>query len=265
MSYQVVDAVGITSIAAIIRQSGLQKISIIKYGSAKGTLPVFEDDDSKTNDKIVKGFQDWANNILLGNQYNDTVYELLLYNEPMALDDDDDENAEPKNRKRGHSKANKMKFNFQLFRPGPNDRNEPQKNVTPQSNLTPENLSDLINSEIMKNTLLQRLAQIESSIDELYELYEGIEEGKNEVNGTTKQMDYLDKLLNLLSPQADKNAVMLNGTPNDPKTAKDNINKAIQILYKHDKSIDLHLLKLANLAETNKPLFAQIVDTLEKM
>lgn len=263
MSYQVVDAVGVASIAAIIKQSGLQKISIVKYGSAKGVLPVFEDNDSKTNDRIVKGFTDWANNILLGNQYNDTVYEVVLYNEPPEEEPDED-TGEKKTIKRGYYRANKMKFNFQLFRSGQPNQQQNERVSGHADPYTPEKLSELVNNEILKNELLRRLTAVENDVNELFDMIADIQE--NDVSGTeeNKTNQYLDKLINLMNGKTGKSA-QVNGTGNEPEKVKENINKAIKILYKHDKQIDVHLLKLANLAETNTLLFNQIVESLEKM
>ena len=181
MSYQVVDAVGVASIAAIIKQSGLQKISIVKYGSAKGVLPVFEDNDSKTNDRIVKGFTDWANNILLGNQYNDTVYEVVLYNEPPEEEPDED-TGEKKTIKRGYYRANKMKFNFQLFRSGQPNQQQNERVSGHADPYTPEKLSELVNNEILKNELLRRLTAVENDVNELFDMIADIQE--NDVSGT---------------------------------------------------------------------------------
>jgi hypothetical protein len=287
MSYELVDAIGVQSIAAMIKLSNLQKISISKYASGKTAIPVYEDNDSKTNDRIVKAFTDWATNILHGNPYNDTVYEVLLYNEPLQEEPDeaDEKEKEKVKVKRGYSRANKMRFCIQLYRPGTApgvekviEKVEACKQIN--EGLKPEQISDIVKTMLMENEVMRRLTlveielrgvheRIDEVIDEIEELSEDLEEINGAgVNGThvDNERHYFDKMIDLLNVKAAGDTKLAGTeTENEPSVVKANINKAIAILYKHDKKIDQHLLKLANLAETKPELFTQVIAQLEKM
>jgi hypothetical protein len=70
-------------------------------------------------------------------------------------------------------------------------------------------------------------------------------------------------LVNLFKNQVNPS---LNGveTP-ELSTQKDNINKAIKILYKNNKNLDTDLLKLAELSETKPDTFNMLLSTLRGM
>lgn len=57
---------------------------------------------------------------------------------------------------------------------------------------------------------------------------------------------------------------VLNGTE-EQGTRTENINKAIKLLYKHDKQLDTDLLKLAEIAETKTETFNMLISTLRNM
>lgn len=253
MNYQFVDSVGIHATASIIKQSGLQKLSIQKYGAAKGSLPVFEDVSSKTNDRVVKSFTDWAGTILQGNPYNDTVYEAVLFNEV----DNDDEETEGAPVKRGYAKRNKMKFAFQLFRAG---QGESKQEVTGQP-MSNEATIQALYQKLKDDEVLKRLEALEKRLDE----YEEEEEEEAQAGGVSEQsMATIEKFIGLLSQKNTKQQV--NGTDErDTKEVTANINKAVKILWQYDKQLDKHLLKLANMAENNNALFNQVISQLDLM
>lgn len=257
MSYQFADSVGIQPTANIIRQSGLTKILVFKYGSSPGSLPVFEDSQSKTNDRIVKAFTDWASTILQGNPYNDTVYEVFLFNEVET-----EEGEQGTGTKRGYSKRNKTKFNFQLFRSGMGENK-----TEPTIQGTNEQQIEAIYQRLRDDKILSRLDEIDKRVTELEESLDGDEEEEETGSAIAdRQFATIEKFIGLL--QKDKSNVTVNGTEEkttDTKEITANINKAVKILYQHDKSLDKHLLKLANLAENNKILFDQVIMQLDKL
>ena len=70
-------------------------------------------------------------------------------------------------------------------------------------------------------------------------------------------------LVNLFKQQQNPS---LNGIePVDINIQKENINKAIKILYKNNKQLDTDLLKLAELSETKKDTFDMLLQTLRNM
>lgn len=260
-NYQFVDCVGVHSIANIIRQSGLVKMSIQKYGMPRGTMPIFEDLQSKTNDRIVKCFTDWANTIQQGNPYNDTVYELTLFND-VDLDPEQDESEA----KKGYGKKNKMRFAFQLFRAGSNQH---ENKVTGAGSGAGSGVEigqlEILIAKLIDEKINKRFAEIEERIEDIEADIDEIGEIGEQDNGKNEQM--LDRLLGILdkstaTKKTPANAT-INGIERDKKEVLENINKAVKILYKHDPELDLHLLKLADLAENNKPVFNTVISKLD--
>jgi hypothetical protein len=253
MSYQFVDSVGIHATASIIKQSGLQKLSIQKYGAAKHSLPVYEDVNSKTNDRIVKSFTDWASTILQGNPFNDTVYEALLFNEVENFDEEETEGAPVK---RGYSKRNKMKFCFQLFRAGQGDT----KSEVSGQNMSSEATIQALYQKLKDDEVLKRLEALEKRLDE----YEETEEEEQTGAISDQNIATIEKFIGLLS-QKNTNTQVNGIEERDKNEVTANINKAVKILWQYDKNLDRHLLKLANMAENNNALFNQVISQLDLM
>lgn len=60
------------------------------------------------------------------------------------------------------------------------------------------------------------------------------------------------------------NKAIINGIDAN-QTKKDNLNKAIKILYKYDNQLDIDLLKLSELAETKTETFNMLINSLRTM
>jgi hypothetical protein len=88
------------------------------------------------------------------------------------------------------------------------------------------------------------------------------EEEDNSVAGI--QPDQIAQIMGLVNMFKNSSPAILNGTE-EQGTRTENINKAIKILYKHDKSLDTDLLKLAEIAETKTETFKMLINTLRSM
>jgi len=274
-----IDVVGISSVANLVQQSDLTKFIIYREGSGKGSVPVFENIVGDSNAKAKESFLNWANNIVSTNPNNTTIYEMFLFDE-RALEDEDEEEkeiTEGARKKISKRKSNKIRFRFQLatqnFMQGIN-------NAPPAGDyVTRSDMATLLNEALAKaeekranNEILQRLEALENDDDEdqdqdnaaagdtlgrvekLFERFEGLGSF-----GKKKPAEAIAEA----KPEA------VNGIEEISKKVgrdvKANINKAITKLYKHDKDLDLDLLKLAELAENDNAQFTMFVTALRKM
>jgi hypothetical protein len=102
--------------------------------------------------------------------------------------------------------------------------------------------------------LRQRFAEMDADDEE--------EEPNNSVAGI--QPEQIAQIMGLVNMFKGGAPAVLNGTE-EQGTRTENINKAIKLLYKHDKQLDTDLLKLAEIAETKTETFNMLISTLRSM
>lgn len=247
------DVQGSQAIASLIEQSGLTKFAIFKTGAGKNSAPVFEFiKPTATNKQCKEAFLQWSNNILYGGN-NSNVYELLLFNDIDIVEENENEVIQ-----RSKKKSNKLRFSFMLS--APNERGLGVLNgAHGEDKQTTAELIRLSISNAMadrdKLELLQKVIALEKRFDEEEE---ELGESPNSKLLTTLGSFLLTKLGATTPAEKD----VLNGVP-DEKT--ENINRAIRILWKHDKTLDSDLLKLSALAENNSSQFNFLLQALRNL
>lgn len=265
MNSQIVDLIGVKAITLLIQQANLTKFIIQKYGSPKGTLPVFESLDNKTVDKAVTSFSHWANIVLMGNPNNETIYEINLFNEENFDPDNDEEITTPK-LKVGKSKKDKIKFNFMLCSLGErvNGSSRESSGTSSPGSLNIDQVKDIISQSIKTHLEREEREELMDRIGTLEETLLQIAEQKAEVP-ETDPIDRISKIIDkigLMNMQKGNNTAVVNG---DPGTRKEMLLNAINELQKVDPNLPEHLDKLKTIAVTDPAQFKQFLKILETL
>lgn len=256
---QDIDVQGTSSVASLIEQSGLTKFCIYKTGSGKHASPVFEYINPKaTNKDARRTFIEWANNILQGGA-NSNAYDLLLFND-IEIKEEGEENETIQRTKK---KSNKLRFSFVL-----SQAQERGLGVLNGAEGDPKSIGELIRLSISnalaerdKTDLVKKIESLEARLDEQEQ--EGDEVGDSAQDKLMQGLGAL--LLSKLGGGAVKPAEeTLNGAP-DMNTKMENINKAVKILWRHDKDLDSDLLKLSAVAEGNPAQFNFLLNALRNL
>lgn len=254
-----VDVIGLENVISYIQATKLSKFVIQRAGSNAQAIPIFECIDSDSNANAINEFTKWASVM-----NNATPYKITLFDFAEIITDASGQTKVQKSK----NKSGKTEILFVINAAG-------QVNQANQSTITPsmgnggfdlQSLrADIIN-EISKKqeesailteikALKQRFAELDAEEEEEEE-----EEETNAMGGVdASQLGQIMTLVNMLKGQSKP------ATINGIDEQRDNINKAIKILYKHDKSLDTDLLKLAEIAETKPDMFKTLISTLRSM
>jgi hypothetical protein len=282
-----VEYLGIEAVANAIQQSKLTKMVIVRVSDGKRSVPVFENLHCDSNGKLVESFKKWAYNILQSNPTNNTTYEILLGNE-KSLDTSDEEAQEfaseeyrPKLKTSGRG-VSKMRFLFQLSNGNPYI-NAPQLQSLNGNYVSKDEISNIVAEALAKQAEKDKQDKLLKRIDELEQIINGENEDYEEdenIDKVDRIMDRGERILDRLENWGKKKKVVeekkevekaeaVNGVSDISKATgrdiKANINKAITTLYKHNKDLDLDLLKLAEIAEKNALYFKTMIKSLREL
>ena len=245
------DIIGLNKILDCIKGSGFTKLAVYRYPQNSGNIPVFEKLNAKTNHELVKDFNEWGKNI-----DNSVVYEINLFDDVLVSFD---ENGQEK-LKRNNAKNGKAKFFIQFKK----DNNNSYSNGS--SNTDMATIVGLVSENLRKsqedNLILKELAELKTKIT----IMEEDEDEEEETGLAGLKAENIGQFISALQ--------MLSGNNSQPTTSvingvieekKENIKKAIGILYKYDPDLDQDLLKLSSLAENNNATFKMLLTTLRNM
>lgn len=248
------DLVGADAVADFIRHSKMQFFYIHRYPSQPGTIPVYESMANVNAAQAANDFLQWA---AIANRKNQNVipYVITIANHRS----DDDKSEDIKDIKR--AKRNKVRASF-IFN-APKDQisevinDNPVQFIQPSANgYSREDIDRMIKDATERATLKvenERLKrELEDALDELDEL----EENDTSVNQN------VNKLLGMAMAESSKKKepASIAGTP-DEKIIR--LNKAVKILMKHDNELDVHLMKLADIAENQNSKFQMLIGMLD--
>ena len=252
-----VDYTGIDSVKAVIKQTGLNRFIIYKYGDSRNKMPVLNfSDNTGSFEKAISYFDVWAKHAT-----NNNPYEMLLFK--GDADKLDDEN--------NSKKKDCIKFSFRLS--GANAMNgtygyESSSNI----GLIMENATLKAQQQVNDLKHQMQLDEIKREIKELKEEQEDDDSDELEALGKN---NWIGALVEHLLPK--KAVPAINGpeeeTQAQTKTKQaqlttaqvENIKKAISILSKYDNEIDTDLLKLAAIAQQKPDTFKMLLGTLRNM
>lgn len=246
------DIIGLNKILDCIKGSNFTKLAVYRYPQNSGNIPVFEKLNAKSNHELVRDFNDWGKNI-----DNSVIYEINLFDDVSVTFDD---NGQEK-LKRSASKTGKAKFYIQ-FKKDTNSNNYNSNG----SNTDMATIVGLVSENLRKsqedNLILKELAELKSKIT-IMEDDEEEEEEKGLAGLNPQSIGQIISAIQMLSGnQSAPTTSVINGVLDDKK---ENIKKAINILYKYDPDLDQDLLKLSSLAENNNSTFKMLLTTLRNM
>jgi hypothetical protein len=259
---QNIDIVGIENVQKYIKASKLSKFTISRANTNGSYLSVFECLNSNNNETAVNEFTRWAEII-----NNSMPYKIVLFDFAEVTTDDYGNDKI----KKAKGKSGKMESIFIINQTHSYVNNQqPTKELNMGFDLQAMR-NDIIN-EISKkqeeNAILTEIRNLSQRLNNLESEEEEEEEEKPNIAGVNmEQIGQIMGLLNMFKPT--NTPPVINGTEtqsDEQKTVfKDNLNKAIKVLYKHDKQLDVDLLKLSEIAENKPDTFNMLISTLRSM
>jgi hypothetical protein len=245
------DIIGLNKILDCIKGSNFTKLAVYRYPQNSGNIPVFEKLNAKSNHELVKDFNDWGKNI-----DNSVIYEINLFDDVSVTFDD---NGQEK-LKRTASKTGKAKFYIQFKKDNNNSYNN-----NGSSNTDMATIVGLVSENLRKsqedNLILKELAELKNKITIIEEEEEEEPTGLGALNPQSIGQ-FIQAFQMLSGNNAPPTTTVINGVMDEKK---ENIKKAIGILYKYDPDLDQDLLKLSSLAENNNATFKMLLTTLRNM
>jgi len=256
-----VDIIGIENICKYIEATKYSKFTISKYSNTTNGnyISVFDLHDSSSNENAVNVFRNWCEFM-----NNNLPYKIICFDD---MEITTDANGNEKKIKKGN-KTGKSSITFSLGQ-GQNNNftsaNGKEQEINNSFDLVAfrkEIIKDIY-EEREKNEILEEIKRLNAKFAEIEEEEEEEEKPQGIAGIDANQLTQIMGLVNLFKNQVNPS---LNGVEApDISTQKDNINKAIKILYKNNKNLDTDLLKLAELSETKPDTFNMLLSTLRNM
>ena len=253
------DYIGIENVAKAIELSKLTKFTISRANANGHYTPIFDCLDSDSNTTAVDQFNEIAKIL------NPSIpYKITLFDFAEVLED---ENGNKKINK-GRNNTKKNFFTFILSSSAQIQTNSQQPNNFSgfdMASMRAELIKD-ISKQQEENIILKEITELKKRFAELdEEEEEEEEENNNGLGGIDKaQLAQIVGLINMFKPN--NQPPTINGADeNSQTTFKNNINKAIKTLYKHNKNLDTDLLKLSEIAENKPDTFNMLISTLRTM
>jgi hypothetical protein len=258
-----IDIIGIDNVQKYIKASKLTKFTISRANNNGSYLSVFECLNSSNNETAVNEFTKWAEII-----NNSMPYKIVLFDFAEITTDDLGNDKV----KKAKGKSGKMESIFIINQShGFVNNQQPTKENNMGFDLQAMR-NDIIN-EISKkqeeNIILTEIRNLSQRLNTLeQEPEEEEEEEKPNIAGVNmEQIGQIMGLLNMFKPTT--TPPVINGTEVQSEERKsvfkDNLNKAIKVLYKYDTQLDLDLLKLSEIAENKPETFNMLISTLRSM
>jgi hypothetical protein len=192
---------------------------------------------------------------------NNVPYKLLVYDfAEISINED----GSKKIKKTG-DRSGKMESIFILNNTFTQGQPANQQNNNNSGGYDLAALRESIVSDLAKkneeSAILKEIAELRQRFNDL-DADDDLDEPDNSIAGI--QPEQIAQIMGLVNMFKSSTPAILNGT-DEQGTRTENINKAIKILYKHDKSLDTDLLKLAEIAETKTETFNMLISTLRNM
>lgn len=254
-----VDIQGKENVVKFIEASKLSKFSILRAGNTGYNIPIFECLNSNDNSNAVLEFNKIADILSVNIPYKIKLFDFC--------EEVTNANGDIKIKKSKFA-SNKMEvifvintaLNYQATQQ-PTTAQVGTHSAFDIGNLRADIIKDIAKAQ-EENLILKEIQELKTKLADLEE-EEETEEEKTGIGGINQdQLSQLFGLINML--KTNSNPATINGI-NDNQTKRDNINKAITILYKYNNQLDQDLLKLSEIAETKNETFNMLISTLRNM
>ena len=253
------DYIGIENVAKAIELSKLTKFTISRANANGHYTPIFDCLDSDSNTTAVDQFNEIAKIL------NPSIpYKITLFDFAEVLED---ENGNTKIKK-GRNNTKKNFFTFILSSSVQIQTNNQQQQHNSlqgfdMASMRAELIKD-ISKQQEENIILKEITELKKRFAELDEEEEEEEEEKGLAGIDKTQIAQIVGLINMFKPT--NQPPTINGADETNQDIfKNNINKAIKTLYKHNKQLDTDLLKLSEIAENKPDTFNMLISTLRTM
>jgi hypothetical protein len=252
-----IDIQGLDNIIKYIEASKLSKFTIARLGNNNGVVPLFECLDSDSNSNAVNEFKKIAEVL-----NNNCAYKIRLFDFAELVQND---NGEIKVKKSKNS-SNKMEVSFCInslanFQPTHQQNTNNVSGAYDIGNLRSEIIKDIAKQQ-EDNAILNEIRELKTKFAQM-EAEDDFEDEPQNLGGIDQnQISQLMGLINLF--KTNQNTATINGVDNS-QLKRDNINKALKILYKYDNDLDKDLLKLSELAENKTETFNMLINSLRTM
>jgi hypothetical protein len=254
-----VDIQGKENVIKFIEASKLSKFSILRAGNTGYNIPIFECLNSNDNSNAVLEFNKIADILSVNIPYKiklfDFCEEVINANGDIKI-------------KKSKFASNKMEVIF-VINTALNYQATQQPTIAQVGthsafdigNLRADIIKDIAKAQ-EENLILKEIQELKLKFADLEEEEETADE-KTGIGGIGQdQITQLFGLINML--KTNSNPATINGV-DENQVKRDNINKAIKILYKYNNQLDLDLLKLSEIAETKTDTFNMLISTLRTM
>lgn len=260
-----IDIIGIENVQKYIKASKLSKFTISRANTNGSFLSVFECLNSNNNETAVNEFTKWAEII-----NNSMPYKIVLFDFAEIVTDDFGNDKI----KKAKGKNGKMESIFVI--------NQSHSFVNSQQPTKETNIG--FDLQAMRNDIINEISKkqeenaILTEIRNLSQRLNNLESQDEDEDEETEQkpniggigMEQIGQIMGLLNMfKTTDTPPVINGTETQSEERKqvfkDNINKAIKVLYKYDTQLDLDLLKLSEIAENKTDTFNMLISTLRNM
>ena len=259
-----VDIIGIEDVLKYIEATKLSKFTVQRQSGA-GYIPCFECIDSESNANAVNEFRKWAEIVKNNMPYKLNCFDIA----EIVLDANGNEKLKKSNKRSG-----KMECTFVLNQGYGNNLSGNKTEQVEHNNFDMVEFRKQIVREISEqqaqNEMLKKMEALEQRIAN-YEAGEEEEEEEEKPNIAGIPSDQITQIMGIVNMFRNSNQPpVINGVEEtadftDLELKKQNLNKAIKILYKYDPNLDTDLLKLSQLAETKTDTFNMLITTLRSM
>jgi hypothetical protein len=253
-----VDIQGTENVIKFIEASKLSKFSILRAGNTGYNIPIFECLNSNDNTQAVNEFNKIAE-ILSPN----IPYKIKLFD---YCEEVTNANGDIKIKKSKFA-SNKMEVIF-VINTALNYQATQQPTTAQVGTHSAFDIGNLRADIIKDIAKAQEENQILNEIKDLKIKFAELEEENNQDENTGIagiKPDQIAQLMGLINMfKTNDNKAVINGVDKNQER-KDNLNKAIKILYKYDTELDTDLLKLSELAENKPETFNMLITSLRTM
>ncbi len=246
-----IDLIGTNAVCNFIRQSHMAYFYIHRYPSQSGTLPIYEYKRGRSSNEAATDFLEWSN-IMNSEEKNFVQYQITITN---VLDGDESDVKRKRVEKLRASFVLNSRTNIDEERPtGKNYHNQNGFSGFNQ-NYYEERFSEIetrLKLEMENRELKRTIKELEEELDE---------EEEEEVQDSTT-LGMLNKLFDKIDGKTKKTKEAVLSGPDKEAFIK-SLNESIKILIKHDPDLDIHLKKLATVAQTKPAKFKMILELME--
>lgn len=254
-----IDYLGTEAVIKFIEASRLSKFRIERANASGSYIPVFEYLESNNNGDAIKEFKRAAEFI-----NPNVVYKLTMFDFAEEVTDENGKTTTKTKKGKSGKQQGLFSLNSSANIAADSGQQLHKNNAAFDIAALKAELINEISKKHEENEILTEIKALKLKFAELDNEEEEEEEAGTIAGIRPEQIAQITGLINLF--KAGSVPATINGEIDETTASKtENINRAIKILYKHDKELDKDLLKLADMAETKNETFKMLISSLRTM